>query len=120
SFCAQPNCTDGDGPEGLTQGIDGNFYGATTGGGNNSCSSGVYCCGTIFSMTPNGVLTTLYSFCSQANCADGYDPQAGLVQGTDGNFYGTAGVGGGVTCFDTNGCGTIFSITSSGALTVLY
>ncbi len=45
-------------------------------------------------MTPAGTLTTLYNFCSQPGCADGYSPVAGLLQATDGNFYGTTPVGG--------------------------
>ena len=45
--------------------------------------------GTVFKITPSGTLTTLYSFCSQSSCTDGAYPYAGLVQATDGNFYGT-------------------------------
>ena len=45
--------------------------------------------GTVFKITPSGTLTTLYSFCSKSGCADGAYPHAGLVQATDGNFYGT-------------------------------
>ena len=71
-------------------------------------------CGTIFKITLQGALTTLYSFCSQPNCADGYDPMAGLVQGTDGKLYGTTYSGG------ANGLGSIFSVTTAGVLTTLY
>ena len=121
TFCAQSGCTDGANPlGGLVQGSDGNFYGTTGDGG-----AGVYCnsvnppgCGTVFKITPSGALTTLYSFCSQTGCADGDGPDAGLVQGTDGNFYGTTNGGG--SCTTTDVCGTIFKITPSGALTTLY
>lgn len=65
-------------------------------------------------MTSSGVLTSLYSFCSQPDCADGAQPFAGLVQGSDGNFYGTTSEGG------THGNGAVFNITPSGALTTLY
>jgi uncharacterized repeat protein (TIGR03803 family) len=58
--------------------------------------------------------TTIYNFCSQTSCTDGYYPVAGLVQGTNGAFYGTTQIGG------TNGDGTIFKITASGALTTLH
>jgi len=95
SFCSQPACADGKGPQGgLIQGTDGNLYGTTSYGGNYYNGPSGYCgasygCGTIFQITPSGTLTTLYSFCSQPACADGTDPQAGLVQDTNGTFYGT-------------------------------
>lgn len=95
SFCAQANCADGRSPvAGLVQASDGNFYGTTQGGGanyNGSCGQG---CGTFFQLTPQGQLTTLYNFCSQANCADGSQPTATPIQGTDGKFYGTTATGG--------------------------
>jgi uncharacterized repeat protein (TIGR03803 family) len=95
--------TNGTVPAGeLTQGTDGNFYGVTGGGG----SAGY---GTVFKVTPNGLLTTLYSF---TNGTDGYIPSGQLVQGTDGNFYG-------VTRRDEF-YGSIFKITPGGALTTLY
>jgi uncharacterized repeat protein (TIGR03803 family) len=65
--------------------------------------------GTIFKITPSGQLTTLYSFCAQINCPDGQNPSAGLVQGTDGNLYGTTAYGGGNGC--SGGCGTVFSVS---------
>ncbi len=96
----------------LVQGTDGNFYGTTQqGGANNSCQGG---CGTVFKITSAGVLTSLYSFCSQPNCTDGSAPYAGLVQGTEGNFYGTTYAGG------ANNVGTVFQITPAGALTTLH
>jgi uncharacterized repeat protein (TIGR03803 family) len=115
SFCSQGGCTDGAEPRaGLVQGSGGNFYGTTFAGGANGE-------GTVFKITPSGTLTTLYSFCSQSGCTDGDEPLAGLVQGTGGNFYGTTR-GGGVStdCGVSNGCGTVFRITPSGALTTLY
>ncbi len=116
SFCGQPNCTDGYGPSGLVQATDGNFYGTTYYGGAYS-HGGASGYGTIFKVTPQGVLTTLYNFCSQTNCADGENPSAGLIQGTDGNLYGVAG--GGTNCYPY-GCGTIFRITIAGKLTTLH
>ena len=119
SFCSLSNCADGAHPRaGLVQGTDGNFYGSTFLGGandNKMCNpdSGIGC-GTVFMMTPSGTLTTLYSFCSLSNCADGYGPYAGLVQGTDGNFYGTTPSGG------VNGGGTAFEVTLDSTLTTLY
>ncbi|HXJ93875.1 MAG TPA: choice-of-anchor tandem repeat GloVer-containing protein [Terriglobia bacterium] len=112
-FCSQINCPDGANPRGtMVQGVDGNFYGTTFYGG----ATGY---GTVFSITRTGTLTTLYSFCSQSGCADGAEPYAGLVQGTDGNFYGTTWQGGIGNCAEV-GCGTIFKTTPSGMLTTLY
>ena len=108
SFCPQGDCSDGAVPEaGLVRAGNGDFYGTTTQGGANLA-------GTVFRITPSGTLTTLYSFCSQSACADGEDPHAGLVQGANGNLYGTTLEGG------DNFGGTIFEITPSGTLTTLY
>ena len=108
SFCAQPGCTDGSRPyAGLVQGTDGEFYGTTYFGGATYH-------GTVFSINSQGAYTLLYSFCSQSGCADGEYPFAGLVQGADGDFYGTTSQGG------TFGAGTVFKITRLGALTTLY
>jgi uncharacterized repeat protein (TIGR03803 family) len=82
--------TDGKGPDAaLVQGTDGNFYGTTVYGGANTCNSPSGC-GTIFQITPAGVLTTLHSF----NGTDGEFPTAPLIQAPDGKFYGTASSGG--------------------------
>ncbi len=108
--------TDGAGPKygALVQGRDGNLYGTTSGGTTNSTA------GTVFKMTPDGTLTTIYYFCSQPNCADGSTPVAGLVLGTDGNFYGTTSSGGDLSCGFPYGCGTVFKITPAGKLTTLH
>ena len=84
SFCSLAGCTDGNGPiGGMVQATDGNFYGTTSEGGIiGSC--GNYGCGTVFKITPTGMLTTLYSFSG----SDGATPQAGLMQATNGNLYG--------------------------------
>lgn len=108
SFCSQTNCTDGALPEaGLVQAANGNFYGTTFYGGAHDA-------GTVFEVTPQGKLTTLYSFCSQTNCSDGHAPEGGLVQADNGNFYGTTSIGG------TYGRGTVFRITPAGKLTTLH
>ncbi len=127
SFCSQNDCTDGSAPQAaLVQATDGSFYGTTEFGGvNDSCEffSAPSGCGTVFKMTPSGALTTVYSFCAQSGCTDGREPSAGLVEGTDGNFYGTTfGGGANVNCYlgNSSGCGTVFKITPGGTLTTLY
>jgi uncharacterized repeat protein (TIGR03803 family) len=97
SFCSlSPGCIDGAGPRsGLERGTDGNFYGGTYFGGANNL-------GTVFSVTPQGVLTTLHSF----DGADGEYPITSILQATNGTFYGTTAYGGG------NSDGTIFSLTA--------
>jgi len=112
SFCAEAGCPDGEIPEaGLFEATDGTYYGATYAGGNTQCPRG---CGTVFKITSSGTLTTLYTFCSQTGCTDGAHPAAGLVEGTDGNFYGTTWYGG------SGNAGTIFKLTPAGALTTLH
>ena len=108
SFCSQADCTDGDTPNGLIRGSDGNFDGTTSAGG------GAKRGGTVFKITPAGKLTTLYSFCSDADCTDGASPN-GVIEGGDGNFYGTASDGGA-----NRVGGTVFKLTPSGTLTTLY
>jgi len=108
SFCAQSGCPDGQVPQdGLVQASDGNFYGVTPVGGPNKF-------GTIFKITPAGGLTTLYAFCSQTNCADGATPNVSLVQGRDGNLYGTTEQGG------AHGYGEAFRITRTGTFQILH
>jgi uncharacterized repeat protein (TIGR03803 family) len=113
-FCSQGGvfCSDGRYPSAVVQAANGDFYGTTDGGGANNG-------GTVFKITLGGTLTTLYSFCAQSGCTDGESPAAGLVQASDGNFYGTTWVGGADT-FGGNDGGTIFKITPGGTLTTLY
>jgi len=88
---------------------NGNFYGtAPYGGANNK--------GTVFQVTSSGALTVLYSFCSIGGsaCTDGSTPQASLIAGSDGSLYGSTFYGG------ASGDGTVFKITTSGALTTLF
>jgi uncharacterized repeat protein (TIGR03803 family) len=109
SFCDDyPFCSDGSNPIAIVLGTDKNFYGTTAAGGGN------YDEGSIFKITPAGVLTTIYSFCSQLGCTDGSTPRNGLTRGSDGNFYGTTYYGG------TYNLGTIFKVTPAGTLTTLH
>ena len=91
----------------LVQGNDGNFSGTTSGGGTTGG-------GTVFRITPGGAETVIYSFSEAQNSTDGYDPVAGLILASDGNFYGTTKNGG------TNDPGAVFKITPDGVETVVY
>ena len=79
-------------PSSLVQGTDGNFYGTTEAGGTNAA-------GTVFKITSEGTLTTLWQFGSDVT--NGINPFAALVQGSDSNFYGTtfaSGINGSGQC----------------------
>jgi uncharacterized repeat protein (TIGR03803 family) len=98
---------DGYDPSGLVPGSDHSFYGTTTYGGSHTNQfGGTY--GTVFKISTNGQLTTLYAFGTVTNAngepLDGANPQGGLVQGSDGSFYGTTTYGG-------VGGGTVFRLT---------
>jgi len=84
----------------LVQGTDGNFYGTT------QEEFGVNAFGTLFKITPEGTLTTLYAF----DGTQGQFPAGGLLQGTNGIFYGTTSGGGNFECNPPSGCGTLFSL----------
>src|SRR5579872_1986911 len=94
-------------PNSLIQGSDGALYGTTGAGGNADH-------GIVFRVSPAGKLTTLHSFCG-LNCATGDSPGAGVIEGSDGNLYGSAGLAG-LTYY----AGALFEITSSGAFHTLY
>jgi uncharacterized repeat protein (TIGR03803 family) len=106
--------TDGNHPQGrLVFDKSGHLYGtnAPNGNGGGPCTPGGGC-GTVFELTlSNGhwVENTIYSFCSLANCADGSNPQAGVVFDSAGNLYGTTMFGGDATC----ACGTVFELIPS-------
>ena len=89
------NGTNGQNPDSLILGNDDNFYGTTAHGGANSL-------GTIFKLTPNGKFTTLYSF---AEGSGSWPNRFSVIQGLDGNLYGTTARSG------KNGSGSIFRLT---------
>ena len=89
---------------GLIQANDGYLYGTTTQGGANGK-------GTVFQMASNGTIITLHSF---SGGLDGSTSWAKLIQAGDGNLYGTTTQGG------SQGAGTVFQITTAGAVTTLY
>jgi uncharacterized repeat protein (TIGR03803 family) len=104
-FCSRTNCADGEVPEsGLVPATNGDLYGITSSGG-----SGCSYCGTVFQISSTGTLFTLHSF----DGSDGLNP-LGLMQASNGDFYGTTSTGG------SGSGGTIFRMTPTGTLTTLY
>ena len=98
----------------LTLGNDGNFYGTTQNGGitNFPYPLGF---GTVFKVTTNGALTTLFCFSNSI----GTEPVGALALGNDGNFYGTTAYGGTNSIYPYGGYGTVFKITTNGTLNTL-
>ncbi|HEX5230587.1 MAG TPA: choice-of-anchor tandem repeat GloVer-containing protein, partial [Bryobacteraceae bacterium] len=94
----------------MVQAADGNFYGVTYNGGLTNTAAGAAGGGTVFKMLSDGTLSTLYQF--GAASTDGLNPN-GLIQATDGDFYGTTGTGGSV------GLGAVFKLTPQGTMTTL-
>lgn len=90
---------------GLTLGTGGHYWGTTAGGG-------LYGHGTIFKMTAAGDVTTLHDF---TGGTDGGEPGAPPIEGIDGNFYGTTGIGGKI-----GNNGTVYRITPSGTFLTLH
>ena len=87
-----------------------------------ACIVFVFCVAAAIA-SPAQTLTTLFSF-DRGSSINGYSPVGSLVQGVDGNFYGTTAFGGDSGCteyYETyNGCGTVFKITPGGTLTTLH
>ena len=109
TFCptAPSPCDDGKYPIGLMQASNGNFYGV-------AANYGAHNNGTIFELSKSGVFKVLYSFCAQANCVDGEEPYAGLMQASNGNLYGTTARGG------AYGHGTVYEISPAGYFRTIY
>ena len=100
-FCAKANCTDGKEPLAkFLQGSDGTLYGTTFSGGTHGG-------GTAFALVPSGIrfkFTVLYDFCKRTGCADGANPEAGLIADSAGDLYGTTDAGG------SNNQGAVFEL----------
>jgi uncharacterized repeat protein (TIGR03803 family) len=100
--------TDGQSPfTGLMQDSKGNRYGTTLYGG-----SGKY--GTLYELNSAGKESIIYNFCSKTKCADGSDPEGGVIEDSKGNFYGTTAFGG------AHSKGVIYKINAAGQETVLH
>jgi len=103
-------CPDGYFPIALFESVDGNFYGAATGGG-----TGLNAQGTVFKITPSGQLSVIYSFAEQPNGSLPYGAApTSLIEGTDGFLYGTTLVDG------ANGLGTVFKLSKTGTIQDLH
>jgi uncharacterized repeat protein (TIGR03803 family) len=99
--------TNGAVPNALVLGSDGAFYGTTQQGGVDNA-------GTFFKFTVAGGFAQIYSFNGEAPGNNPITPNSALVQGANGNFYGTSAYGG------SQGGGSIFEITNTGGATVLH
>jgi uncharacterized repeat protein (TIGR03803 family) len=107
SFCSVADCADGEHTTAPILGSDGNLYGVSSGGSNYTWS------GALYRLTLEGQLTTLYTFCPKANCVGSEIPN-GIIEGSDGNFYGTTfGAG-------ANDAGSVFQVSSTGKFKLLH
>lgn len=88
----------------LIQGMDGNYYGTSPGKGGSITP------GSVFEVTSAGQLKLLHAFSRKT---DGANPIAGLIEGTDGAFYGTTSDG-------AFGCGTIFRMSPAGFVNTVH
>ncbi len=104
--------TDGSQPLAQLVHVGSTLYGTTSGGGAHTC--GRHGCGTVFSVTTDGMENVLHSF----NGTDGQGPTAGLLD-VSGTLYGTTSKGGAYTCAGVT-CGTVFRITTGGVEKVLH
>jgi|SRR5580698_4101106 uncharacterized repeat protein (TIGR03803 family) len=117
TFRGAPN--DGAAPWGvLIRDGDGSFYGTTTSGGSGRGFCTNYSgCGTAFKFDKAGTKTWLHSFAFP----EGWSPEAGLLRDKRGNLYGTTDAGGDTACYyDSDGCGTLFKLDTTGKETVLH
>jgi len=99
--------TNGVFPNSLIVGSDGNLYGTAAGGGTNGS-------GTAFKLTTEGTFTLLHTFCNIIVCPGAPEEPNGIVQGSDGNLYGTTSLGG------ANNGGAVFKLTTQGTFSTLY
>jgi uncharacterized repeat protein (TIGR03803 family) len=113
AYCPSPQAV-------LIQATNGDLYGPTLFGGLINPICGLGSCGTVFKITPQDALSTLYSFCSEPNCTDGANPEGPLVQAANGDFYGTTAGGVSNPACLNGSCGTVFRITQGGTLTTLH
>jgi uncharacterized repeat protein (TIGR03803 family) len=113
--------SDGAGPSGALLDVGGTLYGTTAYGGSNCAPQYTSSCGTVYSVTTEGVENVVYRF---KGGSDGVHPHDRLID-VNGALYGATDGGGGHQSCETGsnqtpGCGTIYSVTTSGKEKVLY
>jgi uncharacterized repeat protein (TIGR03803 family) len=106
--------SDGYGPDGRLLDVKGTLYGVTHGGG-TACKSHLGC-GIVYALTTSGKEKVLHNF---KGPPDGWFPLSGLIE-VNGTLYGTTLLGGNSGCQSSEGCGVVYSITTSGSEKVLY
>jgi uncharacterized repeat protein (TIGR03803 family) len=107
---------DGRNPQSGLLNVNGTLYGTTSDGGGPGCYEGG--CGTVYSVTTSGTEKVVYAFKGKGG-SDGCHPGARLID-VNGTLYGTTSGCGDFTCNSAYGCGTVFSVTTSGQETVLH
>ena len=114
-FCVEHKCADGDLPEaGLTyagQAAGAPYDGVSPLYGTTSQGGAQYSKGSVFEITFSGDVATrktIYSFCAQQSCTDGWEPMNNLTVDSSGNIIGTASVGG------AHESGVIFKLAPAG------
>lgn len=127
-FCHGSGCPDGSWPEGITENAAADLIGMTIFGGNHNAT---YCgtrrntsgCGVAYMIAPNlkklkkSADTTLYPFCSLAECFDGWQPEGLPLLDAQGDIFDTTWLGG--SSGQGNGWGTLFELSGS-TLQILY
>ncbi len=113
--------SEGDTPSGpLVEDSTGAFYGMTASSNNNYLQTAG---GVAFKVTTAGQYTILHSFTGGADGMVDIDKfMPALILGSDGNLYGSTVAGGNTTSANCKpfGCGTVFQLTTAGALTTLH
>ncbi len=95
----------------------GNLFGNTRYGGDSSCGFNGNGCGVVYEIQANGKFRVLYTFTS---LADGIEPVGSPVIDSQGNLFGTTGLGGDLSCDRPNGCGVIYELDHTGKYRILH